>query len=62
MATQIDPGYPDRMLPRIGSFVTFKRAPDRSLIFFREQLWASLTHRQSSSHCAAIMLIHPDSD
>jgi hypothetical protein len=30
------------MLSRADSFVTFKR-PHRSLIFFREQHWASLT-------------------
>lgn len=41
MAMPIDPGYPDRMLPRAGSFVTFKRARDRSLIFSR-------------SHCASL--------
>jgi hypothetical protein len=31
-ATQIDPGYPGRMLLRAGSFVTFKRPPGWSLI------------------------------
>jgi type IV secretion system protein VirD4 len=37
MATQIDPGYPDKMLLRAGSFVTFK-CPDRSLTFSQAAL------------------------